>query len=222
MKRLAIICEGRSEVEFVKNILSISIQNIILCPVTIVTGHNDRGEKAKGGALNYDRSRKNIINFLKIYDYVTTFFDYYGLCSNFPGYEQATHNDKYRNIKILESELLEDINKENEDAASKFIPYIQLHEFESLIFSDINKLFEFEDISHTMSSLQSALLEFDNNPELINGGIDTAPSKRIKSIFSGYQKTLHGYKSLERIGIDKICNKCKHFGEWITGLKNLN
>ena len=224
MKRLIVICEGRSEVNFIKNVISCEFSdNISFEPRTIPTGKNPNGGNAKGGSLDYDRVRKYIINTLKEIgssregSFVTTFFDYYKLSNKFPKFNQATQKkDIYKTISELEEAFYKDI------CDNRFIPYIQLHEFESLIFCDIEKLFEKEDINQkNLTNLKNTLSNFGNNPELINGGYKTAPSKVILNNFSGYQKTLHGYTALSKIGIGEICNQCKHFREWIAKIKSI-
>ena len=62
-------------------------------------------------------------------------FDLYGLPSDFPGYAKAAEElDPYSRVNVLENALQESIND------WRFTPYIQIHEFESLLFSDIEKL----------------------------------------------------------------------------------
>jgi len=60
------------------------------------------------------------------------------------------------------------------------------------------------------------------NPEEINDNPETAPSKRILKIFSGYQKVLHGPTIAKRIGIENIRTECPHFHEWLDWLENLH
>ena len=58
-------------------------------------------------------------------------FDLYALPADFPGYAEARREvDPYGKVRILEDALGNDI------ADRRFIPYIQLHEFEALILAD--------------------------------------------------------------------------------------
>jgi hypothetical protein len=59
------------------------------------------------------------------------------------------------------------------------------------------------------------------NPELINDGPTTAPSKRIIALFPGYEKVTSGVRILRRIGLPTLCSTCPHFGEWIARLRSL-
>jgi len=57
-------------------------------------------------------------------------------------------------------------------------------------------------------------------PEEINDSQQTAPSKRILSIFEGaYSKTEHGPIIAGVIGIDAIRAKCPAFHEWVGKLQ---
>ena len=60
----------------------------------------------------------------------TTMFDLYALPDDFPGYEAAKAiGEPYARVAALETAFAEAIND------SRFIPYIQLHEFELCSFA---------------------------------------------------------------------------------------
>lgn len=61
------------------------------------------------------------------------------------------------------------------------------------------------------------------NPELINHGCDTAPSKRIINVYSDYagNKPAIGSMIAHEIGIDKLRQSCAHFNQWIMRLIEL-
>jgi hypothetical protein len=112
----------------------------------------------------------------------------------------------------MESAISEDITN------PRFIPYIQLHEFEGLLFSDS------EAFRILIGTDPSILLRIEKivgealNPELINDGQETAPSKRLQALFPGYKKVLHGASLAQIIGIRTIRDKCPRFNEWIEKL----
>ncbi|MDD4915788.1 MAG: DUF4276 family protein [Methylococcales bacterium] len=68
-----------------------------------------------------------------------------------------------------------------------------------------------------------ALIEMVNcqNSELINGGCDTAPSKRIKNHIVEYHKVTASVAVVKQIGLPVLRDKCRHFNEWLTPLENL-
>ena len=105
------------------------------------------------------------------------------------------------------------------DFYNSFIPYVQLHEFEALIFSDLSKLAE-KYFDKDIKKLQSDVAGFAN-PELINNGETTAPSKRIISYIPNYDKAGMGVTIAENIGLDVLKQTCQHFGEWITSIETI-
>ena len=145
-------------------------------------------------------------------------FDFYALPKDFPGYSDAQKLvNPYHKIECIEKALAEDIKDD------RFIPYIQLHEFEALLFSDLDAFLSiYDDKKQAIESLKTVLsqLPYNGNPELINEKRETAPSRRIKKEIPAYDKTI-GSLLADSISIDVICSKCKHFHEWLTKLENL-
>jgi hypothetical protein len=113
------------------------------------------------------------------------------------------------------------LNLDEEEIDDKrFIPYIQLHEFEALVFSKPDMIkYEYYGRETEVSKLAVMLIEKDNNPELINDSAVTAPSKRIEVLIPEYDKVNSGVLILKAIGIDHIRSQCKHFNEWLTRLE---
>ena len=102
-----------------------------------------------------------------------------------------------------------------------YFPYIQLHEFESLIFADLNKINQrYFEPNYDITPLKGAL-EKVKNPELVNNWESTAPSKRILACIPDYDKIDGGVSILEKIGIAKLQKECKHFSGWIDKLEQL-
>ena len=146
----------------------------------------------------------------------TTMFDLYALPDNFPKYKESKKiNNAYQHVEFLENAFAEDIQD------NRFIPYIQLYEFESLILSN-PEVFEIEYFEHCkeIKSLKQILTE-KGSPELINDSPETAPSKRILKLIPEYDKVSVGASLVGIIGIDFLKKNCKHFNDWITKLENL-
>ena len=59
------------------------------------------------------------------------------------------------------------------------------------------------------------------DPELINDGQDTAPSKRILKKIPEYDKATAGVRIVGRIGLPTLRAKCPHFNEWLYQLEEL-
>ncbi len=141
-------------------------------------------------------------------------FDLYALPHDFPGFSEAKNqNDPYQRVEILEKAFAQDI------ANDRFIPYIQLHEFETLVFADPQQL-DWEYMEHDKSVGRLVKMIGDKNPELINDGKETAPSKRIIAEIPEYDK-LGGVIVVEKIGLKKLRSRCRHFSEWLNRLEQL-
>lgn len=99
---------------------------------------------------------------------------------------------------------------------------MQLHEFEGLLFNDIN-IFINQILENDLVSLDELKQTFVDyaNPEMINSGCSTAPSKRLSRIILGYNKVVYGDIIAESIGLDRIRNKSPRFNSWIETLERL-
>ena len=219
MRRVYIICEGQTEENFIKEVLApyFDPQIVAIQPLLV---------DKKGGALSYDRVKDFILKLAKADStvYITTMFDYYALDTNFPGHNQLNASwDIYKKVAHLEIEFGNDINSNLPNTPNdRFIPYIQPHEFESLLFSDINEIVKADPDWNKKAALISSLSEIVNeypNPEEINNSPDTSPSHRLIKILNlpKYRKVLHGTAIAKNIGIENIRQKCKHFDEWCSG-----
>lgn len=219
-KRLIIICEGPTEALFTNQVLRkhFAKRNMqLFTPYPKWSG---------GGDIDWKRLYKDILLHLKTDKkaYVTTFIDLYGLSnpSEFPGWKEGLKlsGNIYHRIAFLENAMLETID---DDFRYRFIPNYIIHEFEGLLFNDIqyfDDLLE-ENEYKNKNELQKVLQQY-SNPELINESPQTAPSKRLEyKILKSYSKTDFGVRLAVHIGLEKIRTKCPHFNDWITKLENL-
>ena len=217
MKRLVFIVEGETEEAFVNSILrpyfqSFGLYNPIQC---------FKIKHTQGGMHKYSYVRSDVLNTIYETDViVTTMFDLYALPHSFPGYEDslsiANHKDR---VEFLETKMKEDLEIHQSQPFNNYIPYIQLHEFEALVFSSANS-FEalFEDNEMDYKGIKEVISTF-SNPEDINDSPETAPSKRMQKLIPGYNKVTYGISLIEYTGIDTILRKCPHFREWVEKLK---
>ncbi|RJP30632.1 MAG: DUF4276 family protein [Candidatus Omnitrophota bacterium] len=220
-----IIVEGQTEQTFVRDVLApqIAHKKIYLYPALIgKPGH-------KGGDIRFERARSDIEKFLKQRGdaYISTMFDYYRINGNWPGranvhqqMQKGTMLTAVQKAKILETATLNEIVHAfpNRDADKRFIPYIQMHEFEALLFSDPVILATTIGIDQLQII---GLLHGYGNPEEINDDPVKAPSKRLTALKDGYRKVAMGKILAESIGIQKIRMQCPHFNCWLTQLENL-
>ena len=155
--------------------------------------------------------------------YCTSLFDFYGLPNDFPGKIQAQsmNNSKDKANCIMES-LVDALSETTISAESlrRFIPYIQMYEFEGLLFSDCYSLASAigqPKIRHELQDIRDEFL----SPEDINDSYITAPSKRLLDLYPGYDKPIHGSLASLEIGIDTIRKECKLFDRWLQQIEAL-
>lgn len=216
MKRLVAIVEGETEEAFVNKILSPYIWNkgysiAIQCFKLKHSG---------GGVSKYSHIEKDILNTIHEKDViVTTMFDFYGLPKDVPGFtDYEASKSHLEQVKHIENEIFQSISKKAK-CSNTFIPYIQLHEIEALTFASDKGFKElFDDNEIDLSQIEQIIKDYPN-PEDIDNGPDTAPSKRLKRAIPGYDKVLYGIGLIEVIGMEQILAKCPHFKEWIDKIE---
>ncbi len=218
-----VLCEGQSESAFVNYVLlpymgEISAWRIILNSITLTTSQDrDAGRIYKGGLISYQKSLRDLRNCVSQGKPITTMFDFYRLPNDFPGYDESQKiNSDYDRVMYLEKRLKEDILDKNPEVRSDyFIPYIQLHEFEALFFSDLQKMKSVYLSDRDQQAIDKLHYDtMDILPEDVDGGDETAPSKRLMNAIR-YKKGQAVTIPLKKIGVDIMRNKCPHFNEWI-------
>lgn len=217
MKKLLIIAEGQTEEKFIKSLIIpyFHAKEIYNIDVTILPNKTlASGERFKGGAVTF----KNVTTYAKKLlhsGYVTTLFDYYGIDKNFNGYEESKRFPSIKQKKeALEKELALEINNE------KFIPYIQMYEFEGLLFSNPDSFIYIDENISKISDIKNEITIYPT-PEHINDSPHTAPSKRLARYYEGYSKTIDGIMVAEDMGIEKIIEECPLFKEWLEKLESI-
>lgn len=213
-KKVLILVEGQTELGFTKRILASYFKGIAqIIPTMNTTKFVKSGPDFKGGITSYERVRKEIFKLLQDTSatIVTTMFDYYGLPSDFPRFDDQG-GSCYERVEFLEKALNEDIND------PRFFSYLQLHEFEALLFSAPQVIDGIMLGRPAKSNLQLARAAF-HSPEEINNGPTTSPSHRIVAEYPEYEKVLHGQMISENIGIEALLGQCPHFSQWIERIR---
>ena len=218
MKRVIMICEGPTEQAFAKTNLQVPFihKNIILQAPLI--------KASRGGIVKWAKLKEQIEIHLKSEPdaYVTTFIDYYGIYEKyeFPGWA-AAHAivDRHARIGALEQAMLNDIDPALQH---RFMPYLQLHEFEGLLFNDIDVIYSQIPAADIVgkAELEKTFADYAN-PEMINNNRETSPSHRLTRIIRGYNKVVYGDILSEAIGLTRIRAKSPRFNSWITTIENL-
>jgi len=218
VNRVRILVEGQTEETFVNEILSPHLNQIGVYPHAFLF-------RKKGGSFAYQRVRKEILNSLKEDNtrICTTMVDFYGMPKDWPGRVESQSCQNYQDkAQRIEQALSEDIVAQMGDSwnPAQFIPYVQMHEFEALLFSDTLILAERARDSRISAQLERILQPF-SCPEEINDNYNTCPSRRIKQHIKNYVKTVDGIITARKIGLTKMRRECQHFNAWITKLENI-
>jgi hypothetical protein len=169
----AIICERQTEEGFVKECLAPHLVEYSVYVTPRLLGKTPTREG--GGNVSVNRVVSYIRRVHRNFDHVTTFLDFYGF------------NDKG---EMSCSALTDDIAKRAERALGTgysedhIIPYVQRHEFETLLFSRPDA-FDLEEAwtDEQPQELESIRIGFAT-PDDINDDPRTAPSKRLARTFS--------------------------------------
>ena len=228
--RLHVTAEGETEERFVKSVLApyLGEKNVWTDSRCVLTHKDKRASvECRGGFRRqspYTTVKKDIFAWMKE-DMnpdarFTTMFDLSALPGDFPEYAASSREaDPYRRVAALEQALAADINGGLND--TRFIPYIQLHEFEALILADPQKLdWEFLEHDKPIRRLVEMVAREGDNPELIDDGDMTAPSKRIIAEIAEYagNKATSGPLVVSKIGLPTLLRRCQHFEGWINDL----
>lgn len=175
----------------------------------------------RGGVMRYSQVRRDLERLFKQHRgndvRFTSMIDLYALPDDFPGFSAAQAiADPVARVQCLEASFAADLGDE------RFIPFIQLHEFEAVLFCDLTQLAQRIDRSeYGIRALQREVAGMQ--PEQINDGEATAPSKRIIHHVPTYERSKPrlGATAAAAIGLPAIRRACPHFNEWITQLERL-
>ena len=223
MKALIFLVEGETEQEFV---------NRILAPYLVTKGLNTEIrpimiEKSGGGHgySNIEHLKNTIRPVLNRADepIVTTLIDHYGINSErkLPGYTAITTANTEKRIQYMEEILQSEIQKIK--AYRFFIPYIQRHEFETLLFANPEVGFDLEK-DKIKEEVIKLCGEFESIED-INCTPEGAPSKRLERIYEvqkkKYNKVADAVDIIELTGIATVLEKCPRFKNWVEKLISL-
>jgi hypothetical protein len=218
IERVILLVEGQTEERFVKDFLApyFGLRGLSVTATLLVTKKVKNGPNFKGGVTSFGKLENDIRRVLQGAGdaRVSTIIDYYGLPKDCPGLNTRPPGGKpLERVMHVEDELRKYI------ADSRFRPFLALHEYEAWLFTDGESLPTVIDASKEEAQRFAALCSNFPNPEDIDDGPDTAPSKRIKGIFPSYKKTLHGPLVVEWLTLDRIRASCPHFGDWLAWLE---
>ena len=210
MIELRIFCEGSTEVNFARDVLKPHLRrhNVFLKDPIDLKG-------IKPFATIKPRIA-GILGQRRAHHFLTTMFDLYAL-PDFPGDPGSSRPGSLRAEAIEQAMYAHYPNP-------GFIPYIQVYEFEALVFVDLDQLtaqFPDGEAKGAPERLQRA--RAGKAPEDINDGPATAPSQRLAREIPTYGdlKPLAGPQIAARIGLHRLRDACPHFNAWLNRLEGL-
>lgn len=101
----------------------------------------------------------------------------------------------------------------------RFVPFLTLHEFEGLLFSECAAFSRGMYRPWAEPALRRIRDQFAT-PEDIDESPDTAPSKRILKVIPDCQKPLDGPLAALEVGLEAIRRACPHFCSWLEQLES--
>ena len=228
MSRLLLHVEGQTEETFVKEVLGPHLRGCGYRAVGARLLGNARQRDRRGGIRDCRTVCRDITNHLKedTGSFATTMVDYYGLPREgqraWPGRARASTLPFAEKAKVVEGELLAGVQREMgvRFDRDRFVPYVMMHEFEALLFSDCERFARGIGRPELAASLQ-AIRDAFASPEEIDDSPETAPAKRVESLVTGYQKPLLGILAAPEIGLGVMRRECPLFGAWLGRLEGL-
>lgn len=230
MTPLYIIVEGQTELAFAKSVIApyLLTRQVLATPIVVATKRDRDGRKHRGGGDwgKWQTDIRQCCRDSRPNLRITTLFDLYGLPKNFPGLE--THSgiaDTKQRCERLEAAMAQDIGD------SRFIPYLQRHEFEALVLAGLAALERILTAQKDRDGVAKLRADIGSlAPEEVNDGKETAPSKRLARFIPSYNpldrtkgegKPAYGELATTRTGLAALRAKCPRFHAWVTKLESL-
>ncbi len=228
MTRLLVHVEGQTEETFVNELLRPHLLAKGLTSVSARLLGNARLRERRGGIKAWAAVKDDITRHL-LADagcFSTTMVDYYALPATgqkaWPGRANANQLSHTLKAQEVENAVAQDIAVALNVPVqlSRFIPYVVMHEFEALLFSDCQAFAAGVGRAELADAFQKIKDQFAS-PEEINDSPVTAPSKRVEGLIPGYQKPFLGNLAALEIGLPKMRQECPRFAQWLANLEAL-
>lgn len=210
---LRVLCEGQTEQAFVTQVLAphLAARRVYARPELV---------RGRGGIVSFDSLRSAIkrdVGRSREHEYVTTMLDLYQI-GDYPGAGKRPGELVAERVIRIEAEMARGL------PSPRFIPYVQVHEFETLVLVDLDLLptqFPDGEADAAPEVLRRSIGALA--PEDVDDGDQTAPSKRLIRAIPGYAalKEVAGPNIAAKIGLPRLRQACPHFNAWVTRLEHL-
>lgn len=225
MARLIILVEGVTEEDFVDALLAPHLLAHGWTRVAARRMGSSRAREHRHGIKNWTVARTDITRHLQEDGgcCVTTLVDYYSLPAtglhSWPGRAAADQQPLAQRGHFVQQALAADVAVVlGAYAARRFIPFVVMHKFEALLFSDcegFSRGIGRPDLAGPFQTIRNGF----GSPEEIDDSPETAPSKRIAGIIADYNKPVMGIAAALEIGLEAIRRACPHFHSWLERLE---
>lgn len=221
MSRLLIHVEGQTEEAFVNATLAPHLYDNGYTNVGARLLGNARNRRNRGGIKQWGVVRRDIELHLKsdANAFATLMVDYYALPNSWPGRNDFPNGSVQQKFDALLMKVGNDF-EEHTGIVGRFLPFVLMHEFEALLFSDCEAFANSLDCPEKKEHFQAIRDQFED-PEHINDSPLTAPSKRVVSLMPSYDKVLYGNVAANDIGLGTIRAQCPRFASWLDRLEHI-
>jgi hypothetical protein len=225
MKRLLVHVEGPTEETFANEVLA---PHLFACGFESVAARIIGSARIRGGIPAWQSARNDLVRQIKQSPGCchTTLVDYYRLPTSksqaWPGRVEANRAPYPKKAWTVQSAIFAAVEEELEMELppTRFIPFVVMHEYEGLLFSDCEGFARGIGHPKLAEDFQQIRNQF-KSPEEINDSLETAPSKRVEKLVKGYEKRFLGTLAALEIGLDVIRKECPHFNQWLTRLEQI-
>jgi hypothetical protein len=223
MRRILALVEGQTEFA--------TLNRLIAAPLGL-RGHSFQAKIIgkpghKGGMRSYASMWPELVALLKQerQAVVTTIFFLYALKDDWPGWSPPRTANSLQRAEQIERAMSVDLSAriDPSDNLRRYIPYLQVHELETLLYADPHALAEsFGQVALAVEFQR--IVDQAGGCELIDDSPETAPSKRLEALFPKYKKgkgqRAHAPIAVAKIGLDTIRAACPHFSRWLEQLES--
>jgi hypothetical protein len=214
-RRLHLLVEGQTEELVVDQVIKphLSSAGWLVTNSILATRRPAGGSAHRGGVTSWSKLSREITRLLNdsSLDVLTTVIDYYAFPADAPGMATRPVGDALCKVRHVERELAAAIGDR------RFLPHLTLHEVEAWVFAAATELGALYGDAELAARLHADAASA-GGPELVNDGVNSAPSKRLVRYRPGYAKTVDGPLAIAELGLPALRRRCPHLDVWLARL----
>lgn len=215
MKQVAVIVEGQTEQRFISEILGphLSTSHVYAKPVITKTSNTGRG----GGGWRGYRDLFDALSRQPQWDLVTSMIDYFRAPAGFPGAERRG-KDPYATADLWQDAIQAEWSG---CTTNEVKPFFMVHEFEALVIAAGAAQESVLGDRRVARQMRRWVEEAGQNAEAVNGGPQTAPSKRLERLLPDYVKTADGLEILQAVSLEDVLPSVPRFDSWLQMIRSI-